>query len=222
MRRGRQVLFQDRRDAGRRLAERLAAQEYAEPVVLGLPRGGVPVAAEVADRLGAPLDVVLVRKLGAPDQKELAIGAVVDGAVPEIVLNDDIIEDLGVSQDHIDAEAGRELAVIERRRHAWLEGRPFPVIAGKTVIIVDDGIATGATVRAALVAVRRGRPERLVVAVPVASREAVEHLRGFADEVIALEAPEAFGAIGYFYADFSQVEDEEVAAILGAHRPPGD
>lgn len=219
MRFGRHVLFQDRREAGHRLAERVAAEEFADPVVLGLPRGGVPVAAEVADRLGAPLDVILVRKLGAPGQEELAIGAVVDGAVPEIVLNDDIVTGLGIDRSYIDDAAERELAVIERRRGRWLAGRPFPVIAGKTVIIVDDGIATGATVRAALVAVRRGQPGKLVVAVPVASREAVEMLRDHADQVIALEAPEDFGAIGYFYADFTQIDDAEVGAILTAHAP---
>ena len=210
--------FADRQEAGRRLAERLAQEGYVAPIVLGLPRGGVPVAAVVADRLKAPLDVVLVRKLGAPGQEELAIGAVVDGAAPQIVRNDDIIAGLGVGEAYVQAEAARELAVIERRRQQWLSDHPFPDIAGRTVIIVDDGIATGATVRAAVVGIRRGRPGRIVVAVPVASREAVDQLRGIADDVIALEVPSPFGAIGYFYEDFEQVADAEVGEILRQHR----
>ena len=207
-------LFQDRRDAGRRLAERIAQEGYVDPVVLGLPRGGVPVAAEVAHRLGAPLDVLLVRKLGVPGNEEVAAGAIVDGAAPQIVRNDDVIAAYGVSEDEIETAAERELVVIERRRHAWLEGRPFPAIEGRTVVVVDDGIATGATVRAALVALRRHRVGRLVVAVPVAAEEAVEQLKRMADDVIALEIPHPFGAIGYFYEDFTQVEDGEVTEIL--------
>jgi putative phosphoribosyl transferase len=209
--------FQDRRDAGRRLAGRLAARGFVNAVVLGLPRGGVPVAVEVADRLRAPLDVLLVRKLGAPGQEELAIGAVVDGASYQIVRNDDIIAELGVDEAYIQQTAARELAVIERRRQTWLKGRPFPEVDGRTVIVVDDGIATGATVRAAVVGLRRNNPGRIVVAVPVSSREAIEQLRSVADEVIALEVPETLGAIGYFYGDFRQVSDAEVGEILRAH-----
>lgn len=216
----REVPFIDRQDAGRRLAERLAEESYVDPVVLGLPRGGVPVAAPVAERLRAPLDVVLVRKLGAPGQEELAIGAVVDGAAPQVVRNSDVIADLGVSEDYIRAEAARELAVIERRRRLWLSDHPFPAVAGRTVIIVDDGIATGATARAAVAGIRRSHPGRIVVAVPVASREAVAELRQVADEVIALEVPSPFGAIGYFYDDFSQVDDAEVGQILRRPRAP--
>lgn len=211
-------VFRDRREAGRRLAERVAQQHYVDPVVLGLPRGGVPVAVEVADRIGAPLDVLLVRKLGVPGAEEVAAGAIVDGASPQIVRNDDVIAAYGVTQADLEAAATRELAVIERRRHAWLEGRPFPAIDGRTVIVVDDGIATGATVRAALVALRRHRVGRLVVAVPVAAEEAVDVLRQLADDVIALEVPHPFGAIGYFYEDFTQVDDEEVAEILRTHK----
>lgn len=217
MARRRRPLFHDREDAGRLLADRLADETFAAPVVLGLPRGGVPVAAQVADRLRCPLDVLMVRKLGAPGQEELAVGAVVDGAGAEIVLNEEILAELDVSQEYIRETAARELAVIERRRHLWLEGRPFPSLAGKTVIIVDDGIATGATARAAVIGARRARPERIVVAVPVASREAVAELREVADEVIALVVPEVFKAIGYFYDDFSQVRDDEVGEILKRH-----
>ena len=214
--------FRDRRDAGERLAEVLARRNLDHPVVLGLPRGGVPVAAVIAKRLKAPLDVMLVRKLGAPRQAELAIGAIVDGAAPEIVRNEDLIEELGVSESYINAEAEQELAVIERRRQQWLMGRAFPDIAGKTVIVVDDGIATGATARAAVLALRRSGPDRIIVAVPVASSEAVRLLHRICDEVIALEVPQAFGSVGAFYGDFEQVEDEEVAAILQLNVPAGE
>ena len=218
MRHRRTALFKDRREAGRRLAERVAQEGYIGPVVLGLPRGGVPVAAEVADRIGAPLDVMLVRKLGVPGNEEVAAGAVVDGASPQVVRNDDVIAAYGVSEEDLEAAARRELAVIERRRHAWLQGRPFPAIDGHTVIVVDDGIATGATVRAALVALHRQRAGRLVVAVPVAAKDAVDLLKRMADDVIALEIPHRFDALGFFYDDFKQVEDAEVAGILRAHR----
>ncbi len=218
MRRRRSELFKDRQEAGRRLAERIAQEGYADPVVLGLPRGGVPVAAEVADRIGAPLDVMLVRKLGVPGAEEVAAGAVVDGASPQIVRNDDVIAEYGVTEEDMQTAARRELAVIERRRQAWLEGHPFPAIEGRTVIVVDDGIATGATVRAALVALRRHRVARLVVAVPIAAEEAVDLLKELADDVVVLEIPHPFGAIGYFYGDFEQVDDAEVTEILRAHR----
>lgn len=210
----RQRIFQDRRAAGRELAEVLAARNFVRPVVLALPRGGVPVAEPVARRLGAPLDVVLVRKIGAPGQPELAVGAVVDGAAREIVLNDDIVAELEVSPEYIEATARRELDTIERRRQLWLGGRPYPDLAGQTVIVVDDGIATGATMKAALVAVRRRHPLRLIVATPVAPPGVVAALRSHADEVVCLSTPELFGAIGYFYADFAQVADDEVTAIL--------
>jgi len=177
----------------------------------------VPVAVEVASQLVACLDVVLVRKLGAPMQRELAIGAVVDGASPQIVLNRDIVAELGVNEAFIQSEAERQLEVIEQRRKKWLADRPCCAIAGKTVIIVDDGIATGATMRAAVVAVRRNNPARIVVAVPVAPRETVAALHRIADDVVVLETPEPFGAIGFFYRDFSQVSDDEVTDILSAY-----
>lgn len=210
--------FADRREAGRALADRLSGFAGAAPIVLALPRGGVPVGDEVARRLEAPLDVVLVRKIGAPGQRELAVGAVVDGSRPEIVLNQDVVAELGVTQDYIDRVAAEELAVIERRRKQWLADRTFPSLAGRTVIIVDDGIATGATMRAAIHAVRRSSPGRLVVAVPVGPPSTICQIAAEADEVVCLKMPEHFGAIGFFYRDFTQVEDAEVARILAARK----
>ena len=209
--------FENRTEAGRLLANALARRKFADPVVLALPRGGIPVAVEVARGLGAPLDLVLVRKIGCPMQPELAAGAVVDGDCPEIVRNEAIIRETGTSDAYIEEEAKRQLSVIEARRKLWIEGRPLVPVAGKTVIVVDDGIATGATVRAALHALRRQNPKRLVVATAVAPPDTVELLQSEADEVIALETPEPFGAIGYFYRDFSQVDDGEVASMLNAY-----
>ncbi len=207
-------IFQDRKQAGQLLGEEVARHGYANPIVLGLPRGGVPVAAEVASALKAPLDVILVRKIGAPMQPELAVGAVVDGSEPEIVRNEDLIRELGLTEDEFLEEARRQLAVIEARRKLWVAGRPRIPVKDKTAIIVDDGIATGATVRAALHALKRLGPTRTVVATPVAPVQAVEALRAEADEVICLEVPEFFGAIGFFYHNFSQVSDAEVSTIL--------
>jgi putative phosphoribosyl transferase len=206
--------YDDRKEAGRLLAEAVAECHFADPVVLGLPRGGVVVAAEVAAKLGAPLDIVLVRKLGAPHQPELAIGAVIDGAEPETVLNDDVVHATYTSRDYIRQETARQLAVIEERRRLWLAGRPRVPIAGKTAIVVDDGIATGATVRAALQALKRQQPRAVVIATPIAARETVEVLRAEADRVVCLQAPSSLGAIGFFYRDFRQVGDDEVTEIL--------
>jgi putative phosphoribosyl transferase len=210
----RRLMFADRAEAGRLLAERLAGMGLADPLVLALPRGGVPVGAEIAGRLGAPLDVALVRKLGAPDQPELAVGAVADGAPPEIVLNTELAAAMGLSEDFIAAEAARELAVIERRRREYAPVRPAAAPAGRSVIVVDDGVATGMTMQAALRAVRRQGPARLVAAAPVASRDAVAMLRKECDEVVCLSAPRRFGSVGSFYRSFGQVSDEEVAALL--------
>jgi putative phosphoribosyl transferase len=206
--------FQDRREAGHLLAEAIAERRLEDPVVLGLPRGGVVLAAEVAKKLDAPLDIILVRKLGAPLQPELAIGAVIDGAEPQIVLNPDVVRLTDASEDYIREEVARQVEVIEARRRQWIAGRPRVPIAGKTAIVVDDGIATGATMRASLQALRRQQPKKVVVATPVAARETVEALKLEADEVICLLAPDALGAIGFFYRDFSQVSDEEVTEIL--------
>ena len=183
-------------------------------MVFGLPRGGVAVAAEIAKALGAPLDIVLVRKIGAPDQPELAVGAVADGDDPEIVLNDDIVRALGLDAAYIAGAAKRELALIARRRRAWASLRPEISAAGRTAIVVDDGVATGMTMQAALRQVRRRKPARLVAATPVASREAARLLAREADEVVCLSAPRGFGSVGSFYRNFLQVSDAEVATLL--------
>lgn len=207
-------MFADRTDAGRRLAETLSGLRIEKPVVLALPRGGVPVAFEVARALKAPLDVVLVRKIGAPHQPELAIAAVVDGSRPETVFNREVIDALGVDESYIERERQRQLAEIERRRAIYVANRPRPPIAGHTVILVDDGIATGATIRAALHAIRRAHPRRVVLAIPVAPRDTVEDLKDEADEVICLSTPDFFMAIGAHYRDFTQTTDEEVVELL--------
>ncbi|MGO9673266.1 MAG: phosphoribosyltransferase [Methylocella sp.] len=207
-------LFLNRQDAGRRLAQALLGYKNRHPVVLALPRGGVTVAAEVASSLDAPIDLVLVRKIGLPSQPELAMGAIVDGGAPIVIRNDDVIFAAGVGADEFDAVCDMELAEIERRRQRYIGDRPRVEIAGKVAIVVDDGIATGATMKAALRAIRKRGPKELVLAVPVAPAETIEDLRAEADAVICLETPEPFGAIGYFYADFRQVSDEEVIAIL--------
>ena len=209
--------FIDRTDAGRQLAKALASYKKKKPVVLALPRGGVPVAAEVAEALNAPLDLILVRKIGVPFQPELAMGAVVDGPTPSIVRNEDVITLAGVSENEFAAIRDRELAEIERRRKTYLGNRPHPELAAHTVIVVDDGIATGATIRAALHAVRARKPSKLVLAVPVAPTDTLRRLKGESDETVCLEDYENFGAIGLFYSDFRQVSDEEVIKHLAQH-----
>jgi putative phosphoribosyl transferase len=213
-------LFADRRDAGRQLAAVLKRFKGKNPLVLAVPRGGVPVAFEVARALEAPLDLVLVRKIGAPLQPELAIGAVVDGDHAEVILNREILEMLDISDDFVGHEAARQLKEIERRRKVYLADRSRPPIKGRTAIVVDDGIATGATVRAALVAVRRSAPKRLVLAVPVAAPETLERLRRDVDDVVCLEIPEEFFAISQFYMDFPQLTDSEVTDLLRRARQP--
>jgi putative phosphoribosyl transferase len=184
--------------------------------VLALPRGGVPVAVEVAKALKAPLDLVLVRKIGVPFQRELAAAAVVDGGDPEIVTNEDVVRLGGIDQDYLDQETKRQLAEIERRRHAYLGGRPRVPLEGRTLIVVDDGIATGASIRAALKALRRRAPKALILAVPVAPADAVEALRGEVDQLICLDTPEPFYAIGLHYLDFRQLSDEDVVSSLAS------
>jgi putative phosphoribosyl transferase len=206
--------FADRSEAGRRLAAVLAGYRNEACVVLALPRGGVPVAAEVATALSAPLDLILVRKIGVPAQPELAMGAVVDGGKPIVVRNDDVIAITGISAAEFRAVCDRELAEIERRRSLYLGGRPAADVAGRVAIVIDDGVATGATTRAALRAIRARHPRRLVLAVPVAPTSSLDELGAEADEVVCLESHEPFGAIGWFYDDFSQVPDEEVTRIL--------
>ncbi len=206
--------FADRHEAGRRLAQRLLPLEGERPVVLALPRGGVPVAFEVAKALRAPLDLVLVRKLGAPFNPELAVGAVVDGGSPFCLLNDDVVRALGVSDEYLATEEAHQLAEIERRRALYLGDRPRPSLAGRTVVLVDDGIATGATMKAAIAAARQARAARVIVATPVAPADTVAELRELADAVVVLMTPDGFAAVGQFYADFTQVEDAEVVELL--------
>ncbi len=214
--------FRNRAEAGQRLAERLLHLRDAKPVVLALPRGGVPVARPIADALGAPLDLLLVRKIGAPFQPELALGAVVEGGPPQTVVNDEAMRMLGVPADYVTEQAADQLAEIERRRRLWLRGRtPVPPY-GRSVILVDDGIATGATVRAALLALERAGAARRVLAAPVAPPDVADALRRICDEVVILAEPARFGAVGAFYEDFRQLEDAEVSELLdGARGTPG-
>jgi predicted phosphoribosyltransferase len=211
--------FTNRTDAGIALAAALSRYRDRDPAVLALPRGGVPVAAEIARALDAPLDLVIVRKIGVPFQPELAMGAVVDGETPIVVRNEDVINLSGVGESEFQAVCRDGLAEIERRRRRYLGGRQPVVIAGRTAIVVDDGIATGATVRAALRATRLRKPRQLVLATPVAPADTIRELRSEADEVVCLEEHEFFGSIGAYYADFRQVGDDEVIALLAASKP---
>lgn len=206
--------FRDRREAGRELAERIQALKPANPVVLGLPRGGMPVAAEIAAALGAPLDVLLVRKLGAPYQPELAIGAVVAAERADVVLNEEIVAELRLRQVDIDAEAKRQLTLLDERRSRYRAARAPLALEGRTVIVVDDGVATGATLRVALKGVARQGPTHLIAAAPVASRPAAALLKREADAFVVLLVPKLFAAVGAFYRDFSEVSDDEVVALL--------
>ena len=214
--RGRQwYRFVDRVDAGRQLAERVArAVEGDESVILGLPRGGVPVAREVAAKLGAPLDVLLVRKLGVPWQPELAFGAISSGDV--IVYNDEVLRLLDLSPREIDEVVERERSELARREKRYRRGRPAVPVAGKTAVVVDDGIATGSTVRAALEALATRGAARTIVACPVAPPETVERLLRDASDVICLQAPPNLGAIGFWYESFDPVPDEEVERLLAS------
>lgn len=204
--------FHDREEAGAALAEALAARALPDPVVLALPRGGVPVAAPVAARLGAPLDLVMVRKIGVPSQPELAAGAVAEGGA--IVVNPAIAARAGLDRPAIEALAAVELGEIARRRAAYLRNRPPVPLAGRTAIVIDDGIATGATVRAALASVRQRGPARLVLAVPVADEAVLAALD--ADETVCLQRTLPHGAVGASYRDFTQIEDATVVRLLDA------
>lgn len=211
--------FRDRTDAGRCLAGMLPAYAArSDVVVLGLPRGGVPVAYEVARALGAPLDVFLVRKLGVPGHEELAMGAIASGGTR--VLNDEIVGALGIPPEVIDAVAARETAELSRRERAYRGDRPPVDVRARTVILIDDGLATGATMRAAAAALRQAGPRRLVVAVPLASREACDAFRTEVDEVVCASRPEPFHAVGLWYDDFSQTTDAEVRALLARPTAP--
>jgi predicted phosphoribosyltransferase len=203
------------------LAEQLTSYEHRPDVlVLALPRGGVPVGYEVARALQAPLDIVLVRKLGVPGHEELAMGAVATGGVR--VLNDDVVKPLGISDHMIEAAAAQELEELSRRERLYRGRHPVPDISGRTAILVDDGLATGATMRAAIQSLRQQRPARIVVAVPTASPDICEALRSEADDVICAMTPEPFFAVGHWYDDFTQTTDDEVRRLLTARTPPLD
>jgi putative phosphoribosyl transferase len=207
------MIFRDRQDAGRRLARLLS--KYAgrsDVIVLALPRGGVPVAFEVAQQLKAPLDIFLVRKLGVPGHEELAMGAIASGGTR--VLNEDVVRYLQIPDDVIDAVAVDEQRELERRERAYRNGRPAPRVEAQIVILIDDGLATGSTMRAAAAALRRQNPARIVVAVPVAPAETCEDFRAEVDEVVCAATPEPFRGVGLWYEDFSQTSDVEVRALL--------
>ena len=216
-------VFDDRAQAGERLADELAGLDLPDPVVLALPRGGVPVAVPVAHRLGADLGLVLVRKIGVPGHPELAAGAIMDGpSGEEIVHNDTVLKIYGLRPDDLAETVARCRGEIAERRKRYLGDRPLPAIAGRTAIVVDDGIATGATVRAALKGLRRQKPARLVLAVPVAPEETLMRLRPLVDVLVCLLVPRHFAAVGQFYRDFAQVGDDAVIAALAAFRAADD
>jgi predicted phosphoribosyltransferase len=207
------VIFRDRKEAGRQLASRLT--KYAnrpDVIVLALPRGGVPVAYEVAEQIGAPLDVFLVRKLGVPGYEELAMGAIASGGVR--IINEDIVRQLQIPGEVIDAVAAEEQRELERRERAYRDDRPPPDVKGRTVILIDDGLATGSTMRAAAAALRKLGPARIVVAVPVSAPETCDEFREEVDEVVCAATPEPFRGVGLWYKDFSQTTDEEVRQLL--------
>jgi predicted phosphoribosyltransferase len=206
--------FRNRKDAGEQLARALAGHRDSQPVVLALPRGGVPVAAEVALSLGAPLDLVLVRKIGVPGQPELAMGAVAEGTPPLALRNEEVIAALDIGERAFDRVRHREINEIERRRQAYLADRPRVDVAGRTAILVDDGIATGMTIRAAARAVAARGARQVVIAAPVAAASVAVDLRREVDSVVCVEEPEDLFAIGYYYADFHQVGDDEVRRLL--------
>jgi predicted phosphoribosyltransferase len=207
------TVFTDRADAGRQLAGWLSAYAgRSDVVVLALPRGGVPVAAEVAARLGAPLDVFLVRKLGVPGHPELAMGAIAEGGV--MVAGDAILAELGIPRTALEDVAVRERLELERRDRQYRGGRERPDVRGKVVILIDDGLATGATMEAAVLALREHHPSRIVVATPVGARDACERLGQMADEVVCALIPESFLAVGQWYRNFSQTSDDEVKALI--------
>jgi predicted phosphoribosyltransferase len=213
--------FLDRREAGTELARHLRQfADRTDVVILALPRGGVPVGFEVAAALGAPLDVFVVRKLGLPGHPELAMGAIASGGVR--VLNEDVLQSVPVSRAAIEAVTRSEHAELDRRERAYRDGRARVPIEGRVVILIDDGLATGSTMRAAVLAVRRLRPTQVVVAVPVGARQTCRELRAVADEVVCPLTPEPFGAVGAWYKDFSQTPDDEVRHLLALASSRGE
>ena len=208
-------VFEDRRAAGRALVPALRQCDLTDPIILALPRGGVPLGYEIAVALRAPLDTLVVRKLGVPSQPELAFGAIASGGVR--VINSDVVASLpGLDDAAIEQVARREMAELQRRERAYRLDRPYPELAGRDVVLVDDGLATGATMCAAVEAVKTRSPASVVVAVPVGSSSAVARAGAVADRVVCLESPPSFFAVGQFYADFRQTSDEEVRRLLQA------
>ena len=213
--------FSNRKEAGERLAAAVLRLALVDPLVLALPRGGVPVAAEVARALHAPLDLLIAHKIGAPGQPELAVAAIAEGAPSTVVVDERAARVTDAAQAYIEREARTQRNEIERRRTAYRRGRARLAVADKTVVVVDAGIATGATMRASLQALRRLRPARLVLAVPVAPTDTIAALSSLADDVVCLWQPASFGSVGAYYRDFRQVEDDEVIALLDAAHPSG-
>jgi putative phosphoribosyl transferase len=206
------MIFRDRADAGRRLAQKLASYKDSGAMVLALPRGGVPVAIEVARALNAPLDVFVVRKLGVPGHEELAMGAIASGGLR--VLNEETIAQLGIDRETVEAVTASELAELHRREAEYRDGRPPPHVTGKTVILIDDGLATGASMYAAILALRTAKPQQIVVAVPVAPAETCASLAREVDEIVCAATPEPFRGVGAWYGDFRQIGDQEVREML--------
>lgn len=213
-------MFADRRDAGRQLAECLQEHRGEDTLVLALPRGGVPVAAEVARALDAQLDVIVARKLGAPDRPELGVGAIAEGGDP--LFDQGTLAMLGLDPDDLDATVDAERAELDRRVRHYRGDRELPDLQGRTVILVDDGLATGVTARAALQALRERKPGRLVLAVPVSAVETARRIREEADNVVVVGTPERFFAVGQWYRDFAQTSDAEVLAELADAHPTGE
>lgn len=207
-----EAVFRDRQDAGRRLAAQLERYRDRNPIVLGLPRGGVPVAFEIARELNAPLDVIVARKIGAPMQPDLGIGAIAQGEI--MVLDHDTIRQLGLSRDDIVKAAEVEISEMRRRLDEYRGDADLPDVSGRTVILVDDGLATGVTMIAALKAVRQGNPDRIVIAVPVCARETVRSIERMGVDVVCASAPETFRAVGIWYRNFTQTSDAEVIELL--------
>lgn len=215
-------MFNDRKQAGEELAEMLAGMQIEDPVVLALPRGGVPVAREIARRLSAPLDLISVRKIGAPSQPELAIGAVVDGDPPIIVMNDELVSAIGFDQTELDAITDIKVSELQKRRRLYMGGRqPLP-LKDRSAIVVDDGIATGASLEAALAGLKHRQPVRIILAVPVAPVSTLRKFQMLVDDVVCLETPEPFHAVGLHYRMFQQVSDQEVISTLSEFKRRAD
>ena len=206
------MIFEDRRHAGKLLAETLVTMKIREPVVLAIPRGGVVVAYEVAIRLRCPMDVIIPRKIGAPFQPELAVGAVTEDGT--IYVNKDIVAAIGVSESYLESEAQSQLREIKRRAQVYRKGAPPAEVSGKTAILVDDGVATGATMKAAILSLKKYSPKKIIIAVPVGAKETIDEFRKQVDEIVCLHVPESMYAIGEFYRNFEQTTDQEVVSFL--------